>query len=271
MAKAARARYRDTVPTAQEVPTEPIVEIDGTQATDENKTALLPAYRTYLEGRKGLAQAFRDREQRDQEAYKDAERRYHICEQAIDNAVKAREAAEEDASADYKEDVDKGIERASLAYKDKTKQALADCKQRVVEAWRSSAETSGDMTSVSEEEIEKAMKARERVEIDALLAYRQDVDKALDRASQAYKDRLKQALGECKASVVEAWRSSMETSARMKGVFEDDRTVTAAEGAPVRLQGQGSASIRELALRGKSRILAAFRSAKKALASGHAG
>ncbi len=271
MAKATRARYRDTVPNAQEVPAEPIVEIDETQDADETKTALLPAYRTYLEGRKGLAQAFRDREQRDQEAYKDAERRYHICEQAIDNAVKMREAAEEDASAAYKEDLDKAIERASLTYKDKTKQALADCKQRVVESWRSSAETSGDMTGVSEEEVEKAMKARERVEIDALLAYRQDVDKALDRASQAYKERLKQALGECKGSVVEAWRSSMETSARMTGVFEDDRATTDAGWAPERLQAQGGASIRELAMSCKRRFVSTIRSAKKAFASGHAG
>ena len=270
MAKATRARYRDNVPAAQEAPAEPVVEIDGTQGTEENKTALLPAYRTYLEGRKGLAQAFRDREQRDQEAYKDAERRYHLCEQAIDNAVKVREAAEESASVAYREDVDRAIERASQTYKDKTKQALVDCKQRVVESWRTSAETSGDMSGVSEEEVEKAMKARERAEIDALLAYRQEVDKALDRASQAYKDRLKQALGECKAGVVEAWRSSMETSARMTGVFEDDRTATDAEWMPSQLQAQRGASVRGLLLRCRRRLLSTVKSAKKALTSGHA-
>ncbi len=271
MAKAPRTRSRDTVSVAQEVPAEPIVEMDATQATEETKTALLPAYRTYLQGRKGLAQAFRDREQRDQEAYKDAERRYHICEQAIDNAVRVRETAEEYACGAYREEMDRAIEKASQTYKDKTKQALVDCKQRVVDAWRSSAETSGDMSGVSEEEVEKAMKARERAETDALLAYRQDVDKALDRASQAYKERLRQALGECRASVIEAWRSSMETSARMSGVFEDDRTVSDAEWVPAHLESRRGMSIRELALRGKRRFLSAVRSAKKALASGHAG
>ena len=133
--------------------------VDGVDAA---KIALGPAYRTYLDGRKGLAQAFKEREYRDQEAYRDAERRYRLCQEAIEKAVQMREKAELDAADAHRVEVDKAIEKASQNYKDKTKLALSECKQRVMDAWKNSTETPEQMTSVCEEAIDKAMKgARE--------------------------------------------------------------------------------------------------------------
>ncbi len=267
MARTARPKPHTTLPLSQDNLVNAGVDVEDPLDVEETKTALLPAYRTYLEGRKGLAQAFRDREQRDQEAYKDAERRYHICEQSIDRAIRAREGAEYAASEEYKEDLDRAIERASQAYKEKTRQVLADCKQKVVEAWRSSTESSGDMNGVSEEEIEKAMQARQKAEVEALLSYRQEVDKALDKASQVYKERVKQALAECKKSVMAAWKTSMETSARMAGVFEGDNSTATDESANA--LSDRNTRVREWGNEIRRGFLSAVRSAKKALASGH--
>ncbi len=269
MARASRAKPRPLASTDPDEPQDQITQSEDPVLSGEvGKTALLPAYRTYLEGRKGLAQAFREREQRDQEAYKDAERRYHLCEQAIDRAMKAREKAELDASEAYREEVEKGVEKASQAYREKTKQALVECKQKVVEAWRSSTETSGDMTGVSEEEVEKAMKARERVETDALLAYRLEVDKAVDKASQAYRDAVKQALEECRQNVMEAWRTSMEASARMAGVFEEDKSIEADEQPIASPPSVQEMQFRELAQHVKRGFMSTVRKAKKALETG---
>jgi hypothetical protein len=269
VAKATRARARTMASIGQDEPQDQVLGPEEPALSGEvGKTALLPAYRTYLDGRKGLAQAFREREQRDQEAYKDAERRYHLCEQAIDRAVKARERAELDASEAYKEELDKAVEKASQTYKEKTKQALIECKQKVVDAWKSSTETSGDMTGVSEEQVDKAMKAREKAEVDALLAYRLEVDRAVDRASQAYKDEVKLALEECRKSVMEAWRTSMEASARMTGVFEEDKSIEEDEQPAANSPSAQTMQLRELAQNLKSGFFSTMRKARRALQAG---
>jgi hypothetical protein len=264
-------KSRTTITRAQDLTIGQDSELEEMVKGDADgvKTALLPAYRTYLEGRKGLAQAFKEREYRDQEAYKDVERRYHLCQEAIDKAVRMREKAELDASDTYREDVDRVFDKASQSYKDKTRQALIECKQKVMDAWRSSTEASGEMTGVCEEEIEKAMRAREKVDMDALHAYRQDVDRAVDRASQAYHERVNQALLECTQKVVEAWRSSMETSARMAGIFEEDRH-TSQEDEPVgKRSDPQTLQFREAMRRARSGFLSMVARARRSLEAGH--
>ena len=124
----------------------------ATGDSDPVKEAIPPAYRSYLEARKGLAEAFKGRERQDQEAYRDAERRYQLCEEAIEKAMKVREKAELDALDAYREAVGTAVDKASQVYKDKMKQARIECKQRVTDAWRSSMETSARMTGVFEED-----------------------------------------------------------------------------------------------------------------------
>ena len=119
---------------------------------DQVKEGVRPAYSTYLEARKGLAEAFKQRVRQDQEAYREAEQRYQLCEEAIEMAIKVREKAELDALDAYREDVDKAVNKASQAYKDKMKQARIECKQRVMDAWRDSIETSAQITGFFEQD-----------------------------------------------------------------------------------------------------------------------
>jgi len=269
VAKATRARTRTIASTGTDELQDQVLEAPEPATSGEaGKTALLPAYRTYLEGRKGLAQAFKEREQRDHEAYKDAERRYHQCEQAIDRAIKTREKAESDASETYKQDLDKAVEKAAQTYKERAKQVLVECKQKVVEAWKTSTEASGDMTGVSEEQVDKAMKAREKAEVDALLAYRLEVDRAVDRVSQAYKDEVKRALDECRQSVVEAWKTSMQTSARMTGVFEEDKSPEEGGQPAVSSPSGQTVQFRELVQNAKRGFMSTVRKARRALEAG---
>jgi len=242
---------------------EPLESLAG--EVREGKPALGSVYRAYLEGRRALALAFKEREYQDQEAYKDAERRYHLCEEAIEKALRTREKAEEDASDTYSDDIDKAVDRASQTYKDKVRQTLIECKQRVMDVWKSSSENSPEMTGVCEEEIEKAMKAREKADMDALLAYRQEVDKAIDKASQAYRDKLRLTLHDCKQRVMDAWKSSMETSAEMTGIFEDDRIVNTEYRATGRKPENNDRRVREFAVGLRSRFLAFTRKAMRAL------
>jgi len=61
--------------------------------------------------------------------------------------------------------------------------------------------------------------------LDALDAYKENVDKAVEKASRAYKDRMKQALTECMQRVMSAWVNSMDTSMQMTGVFTEDGNI----------------------------------------------
>ncbi len=120
--------------------------------SDLVEEGIQPAYRTYLEARKGLAKAFKWRVHQDQEAYKDAERQYQVYEDAINTAIQLREKAERNALEKYKEDLDITIYKASLAYKERMKQARMECKQSVMDAWMNSMETSTRMTRAFEED-----------------------------------------------------------------------------------------------------------------------
>lgn len=237
----------------------------ATGDSGELKITLGLAYRTYLEGRKNLAQAFKERSQQDQEAYRDAEQRYRLCEEAMEKAMKVRERAEIYASDAYREDLDKAVDNASRAYKDRTKQVMIDCKQRIMEAWRSSTETSTPMTGVCEETVEKTMKAREKAELDALDAYRSDVDNAIDKASRAYKDKMKQALIDCRQNVMNVWINSMDTSVQMAGIFEEDRSIREEELHPVGRSGHQRIQIRETILRVKRNFMSVSQRALKEL------
>jgi hypothetical protein len=122
----------------------------ATNPLDEVDTGISPAYRSYLEAQKGLAKAFRGRGLLYQEAYNDAERRYKLCEEAMEKAVKEREKADRDAMDMYRETVDKAIEKASGVYREKLKQALMECKQKIDDAWIAARETSAEMTAIFE-------------------------------------------------------------------------------------------------------------------------
>ena len=94
--------------------------------------------------------------------------------------------------------------------------------------------------------------------------YRQDVDKSVDKASLAYKDKMKQALAECKLRVIDAWKSSMETSARMTGVFEEERHPSSADAPSDANQEYGSPRLKEKMLGWKNSFVSAIEKAVKA-------
>jgi hypothetical protein len=192
-----------------------------------SRIALGSAYRGYLESRKTLALAFKDREMQDMEAYKNTERRYHLCREACDLALKNREKVEIEAAELFRAEVDKAIERANQVYRDRTRLALSECKQKMMDAWKESAESVTETAMVCEEAVDKAMKVRERTEMDALDAYRQDVDRAIERSSQHYKDRISRAMTECGQRVLDAWDQSMQNSASVAGIFDQDKALDA--------------------------------------------
>jgi hypothetical protein len=220
-------RGRTAVTRVQESVIDQVFDPDETlpDTSEGTRIALLAAYRGYLESRRSLAQAFRDQEFRDQEAYRDAKRRYFQYAEAVEKAIKSREKTESDAANTYREEVDKAVDRATQNYQGKTKQVMNECKQKVIEAWKKSTDTSTEMTGVCEEIVANAMKEREKAEIDALVIYRQEVDRAIEKAAQTYKENMKQALQDCHRRAIEAWKGSMETSARMTSVFEEDGIV----------------------------------------------
>ncbi len=233
----------------------------ATENAEGLRAALAPAYRNYLEARRTLALAFKDREYRDQEAYRDAERRYRVCAESIDGAMKAREKSELDASDEHRSNINKAVDRALQLYRDKTRQATFECRQTVMEAWKTSRESPDKTTAFCEEAIDKAMKAREKSELDALSAYRLEIDRAVDRAAQEYRDKLERAVADCRQRVSEAWRSSMESSAHMTGIFEEDRVAPVEESAGENRPPSFGLQVRAAARRAKTRITSAFRSA----------
>jgi acyl-CoA reductase-like NAD-dependent aldehyde dehydrogenase len=101
--------------------------------------------------------------------------------------------------------------------------------------------------------------------LNALDAYREDVDKAVDKASQAYKDKMKQALKEYRQRVMDAWRSSMETSAQMTGIFEEDGNTRKEEQSPERRSEYQRLHFREMILYLKRSSLSIIQRVVKAL------
>lgn len=247
-----------------------IIENGVTEKSNSHTTSVGPAYKAYLESRKNLALMFKEREYRDEEAYREAERQYRLCSLAIDQAVKKREKAELEAANLYQEELDRAINKASQTYKNKTKQAMIDCKQKVIDAWKNSMEASENTTVVCEESIEKAMQAREKIEIESLIAYRQEVDKAVEKTSQIYKDRITRALFECKQRIMDAWENSLETSTQMTGVFEEDKILNPVNQPSPDKVDFPKTEINNSLLKIKTNVLTTFHKVRRELVEKHA-
>jgi len=85
---------------------------------------------------------------------------------------------------------------------------------------------------VYEEAMQKAEKAREKSERQALNIYLKTVDKALGRASEDLRERMIEALRECRRKTEEAWQSSIEISTDMTYVFQNDVNIQETESRP---------------------------------------
>lgn len=107
-----------------------------------------PAYLSYLHARKGLATAFRGRQLFDKQAYDDSQRCYQSYEQAVEDAFKTRQKAERDALAVYRSAVDSAVEKAAQEYRERMRQASAQCKNTTDDAWKASMQTSGAMAEI---------------------------------------------------------------------------------------------------------------------------
>ena len=153
---------------------------------------LEPAYRTYLEGRETLAEAFKQRERQDQEALREAQRQYRVSKEVIEKAIRVREKAELDARIAYTEELNKAANKVSQVYR---------------------------------EAIETAIRVREKAELDARVAYTQELDKAVNKASQVYWDKMEEARIECTQSMMNGRIHSIQTSAQAAGAFERDVNV----------------------------------------------
>lgn len=134
-------------------PAAPIVEaaqapdVDGPVAP---APGVKPAYLTYLHARKGLATAFTGRQIRDKEALEEAQQCYESYQQAMDNAVKTKEKAEREALALYKAVVESAVDKASQEYRERMRQASAQCKKAIDDAWMASMDTSTTMAGIFE-------------------------------------------------------------------------------------------------------------------------
>jgi hypothetical protein len=80
--------------------------------------------------------------------------------------------------------------------------------------------------------IERAIKTREEDEREALALYRQTVEKAFERAAEAYRDRMSLVLRRCQQSVEQGWISSVDTSAEATKVLLADDTGPVAQHRP---------------------------------------
>jgi len=137
--------FRQPAAPAAEVPQESSVDGPATP-----RPGVKPAYLTYLNARKGLATAFRGRQLRDKEAYENAQQCYQAYQQAMDNAVKAKEKAEREALGLYRATVDSAVDKASQEYRERMRQASIQCKKGIDDAWKASMETSTTMAGIFE-------------------------------------------------------------------------------------------------------------------------
>jgi hypothetical protein len=138
---------------ASRQPAAPVAEAAQVSSMDgpaAPRPGVKPAYLTYLSARKGLATAFRGRQLRDKEVYEDAQECYQAYQQAIDNAVQAREKAEREALGLYRGTVESAVEKASQEYRERMRQASVQCKKATDDAWKASMETSATMAGIFE-------------------------------------------------------------------------------------------------------------------------
>lgn len=120
---------------------------------------------------------------------------------------------------------------------------------------------------VYEEAMEKAVKAREKAEREALNTYLSTVDKALLQASEEFREKMLQALRECRHKTEQAWQSSIEISTDMTYVFQNDVSIpVSGEQSDIHLKGniRKKSSIQEKILSWKNGFLALFRRDAKA-------
>ena len=103
------------------------------------------AYHAYVDAQQKLGHAFKGRNRHDRLSYREATRRYQAYDDAITEALKAREKAEKQALDRYQKSVDAAIDLASAVYRTALKKALDDCRQATQQAWKDSAETSDQM------------------------------------------------------------------------------------------------------------------------------
>jgi len=201
------------------------------------KEGVQPVYYDYIERGKALAEAFKQREPQDQEAYREVEQQYQLSKEAIEIAIRVREKAEQDALVAYREELDKAVNKASQVHKEAIEIAIRvreKAEQDALVAYREELDKAVNKASqVYKEAVEMAIKVREKAEQDALVASTEEVDKTVDKASQVYKDKMKQAWIDCKQRVMDAWKDSIETSVQMAGVFEQDRNMNTNPGQPL--------------------------------------
>ena len=107
-----------------------------------------PAFRAYVQSRKGLASAFRKRARHDREAFVDAEKKLHAYEEAMQRAITEREEAEQQALKCYAEALCRSEAKASEEYRQRMRQALTQCRVAIEQAWNASVATSEDVTAV---------------------------------------------------------------------------------------------------------------------------
>ena len=132
---------------------------------------------------------------------------------------------------------------------------------------RAAYEDAGRRFRIYEEDIDRAISAKERAEREALGLYWETVDRAMEKAYEVYRDRMKLALKDCRQAIEQAWKSSMETSADAVGVFDSDEGIlpTPSKSSRTSWLGIGVASVRQSLSRLRRSCLTLFRRAAKLL------
>ena len=82
-----------------------------------------------------------------------------------------------------------------------------------------------------EQAIENAFKTRQKAEREALAIYRSAIDTAVEKASQEYRERMREASVQCKRTTDDSWKASMQTSGAMADIFNNDQTLPQVDGS----------------------------------------
>ena len=97
------------------------------------------AYNTYLEAQRKVARAYREFEQKEVNAHRQAAvQASNSCDRAIQQSMRIREKAEWEAEETYRE----AREKVAKAYKESVAQALRVCWKTIEQAWERSTEVS---------------------------------------------------------------------------------------------------------------------------------
>ena len=105
----------------------------------EFRTQAEIAYAAYLKAQRKVATAYKEREQKEQIAYKGTEQiANEDCDKVIEQALRVREEEEREAEKACKI----AKEKAAKVYQESVGQALGVCRQAIDQAWQASRETS---------------------------------------------------------------------------------------------------------------------------------